>query len=315
MSQDFDLRRIDLNLLIIFDAIYTAGNITRASQQLGMSQPTVSNALGRLRAQFNDPLFQRAEKGVAPTPFADGLIVPVRQALEILRDTLLINRDFDLANANRTFRLAMNDFTVVGLLPDLLNQIATRASGVRVQVIGQEVMSPMDALLAGEADIAVDTFTKEVPGVNFIPLHIPQGVVAARRSHPMLRGEISKQQFSKLGHVALRQDSRMRAHAEAVLLSHGVTRRIICEVSNCIAMPSLITTTDLIAVLPGPFARNAARHYDLQILPLPFPSVAQRLQIATLGDKTKDSGIEWLSQQLHQAAKHSAVEEHWLAPE
>jgi len=315
MPQDIDLRRIDLNLLIVFDAIYTAGNITRASQQLGMSQPTVSNALGRLRGQFDDPLFQRSEKGVTPTPFADGLIFPVRQALAILRDTLSINRDFDLANANRTFRLAMNDFTVMGLLPDLLNLIATRASGVRVEVIGQEVLSPMDALLTGEADIAVDTFAKEISGVNFLPLHIPQGFVAARRSHPILQGTISKQQFSSLGHVALRQDSRMRAHTEAVLLSHGVTRRIICEVSNCIAIPSLITATDLIAVLPGPFARNAARHYDLQILPLPFPSLAQRLQIATLADKGKDTGIEWLCQQLHHGAKQNAVDEHWLSPD
>lgn len=314
MAHNIDLRHVDLNLLIIFEAIYTAGNITRASQQLGMNQPTVSNALGRLRGQFDDPLFHRAERGVAPTPFAESLIFPVRQALSILRDTLSMNRDFDLTNAVRTFRLAMNDFTVVGLIPDLLNQISRRASGVKLYVMGHEVMPPIEALLGGEADVALDSFMKEVPGVDFIPLHIPQGVIVARRGHPILQGEISKQQFSELGHVVLRQDSRMRAHAEAILLSQGVSRRVICEVSNCIMIPSLITTTDLIAVLPAPFARNAARHYDLQVLPLPFQSSGPRLQIATLSDKATDPGIQWLRIQLHQAATQNASEENWLSP-
>ncbi|MCO6187034.1 LysR substrate-binding domain-containing protein [Rhizobium sp. L1K21] len=312
MKPDNELRKIDLNILIIFEAVYTARNITRASEQLGMNQPTVSNALGRLKAQFNDPLFQRSERGVAPTPFADSLILPVRQALSILRDSLSINRDFDLPKATRTFRLAMNDFLVMGLVPDMLNKIARQAQNVKLYIIGHEVMPPIDALLAGEADIALDSFINEVPGVDFLPLHIPQGVVVARRSHPVLQGEISKRQFSELGHVVLRQNSRMRAHAESILLSQGVTRRIVCEVSNSILIPSLITTTDLIAVLPGPFARNAARHYDLQVLPLPFQQSGARLQIATLANKARDPGIDWLRQQLLQAAKQNAAEEDWL---
>ncbi|SIQ82929.1 transcriptional regulator, LysR family [Rhizobium sp. RU33A] len=314
MKQNIDLRHIDLNLLIIFEAIYTAGSITRAAQQLNMNQPTVSNALGRLRSQFNDPLFQRADKGVAPTPFSESLIHPIRTALSLLRDSLSINRDFDLSNAVRNFRIAMNDYTVAGLIPNLINLITKRAPGIKLYIIGQEAMPALDALVSGEADIAVDIFMREAPGVNFVPLHRPHGVVVARRGHPVLQGDISKQQFCDVGHVVLRQDSRIRAHIEADLLSQGVSRRVVCEVSNCLLIPSILNTTDLIAVLPGPFARIAARHYDLQVLPLPFQFLAPRLQIATLADKATDPSLEWLRQQLHQAAKEAAGEENWLAP-
>ncbi len=308
-----DLRDIDLNILHIFEAIYTTGNITRAARQLGMNQPTVSNALGRLREQFKDPLFQRVDKGVAPTPFAESLIDPVRRSLAILRDGISLNRDFDVSQAVRTFRLALNDFTVVSLVPGLLEDISKRSTGLKLYVMGQEVMPPLDALLAGEADVAVDSIMREVPGVDLMPLHVPLAVIVARRGHPQIQGTISKQQFCDAAHIVLKQDSRMRAHAEAVLLSQGITRRVVCEVSNCIQIPSLIAASDLIAMLPGPYARTAAQHYDLQVLPPPFETSGHRIQIATLAEKTADPGIDWLRQHLYRAALNAASSESWLS--
>lgn len=312
MANDIDLRNIDLNILYIFETIYTTGNITRAAQQLGMNQPTVSNALGRLREQFNDPLFQRAEKGVAPTPFAENLIHPVRQALAILRDGIAINRDFDPANVVRRFCLAIDDFAVLSLIPGILNEVAQRSPGIKLYVIGQEIRAPLDALLGGEADIAVDSFGREVPGVTFLPLHIPRACIVARRGHPQIRGSITKQQFGDASHLVLRQDSRLRAYVEATLLSQGVTRRVVGEVSNGMLMPSLIAATDLIAILPGPFARISAQHYDLQVLPIPFEFTGPRIQIATLTEKTTDPGIDWIRQHLYQSALKTANAESWL---
>lgn len=309
---DKDLRNIDLNILHIFEAIYTTGNITRAAQRLNMNQPTVSNALGRLRQQFNDPLFLRSERGVTPTRFAENLIHPVRQALAILRDGISLPRDFDAASATRTFHLALNDFTAVSLLPGLLNEVAQRAPGIRVNVLGHTVASPLDALLGGEADIAVDSFVREVPGVDLTPIHVPSAVVIARIGHPEIRDNITKQQYCDAGHIVLSQDARMRAYAEAVLLSHGVTRRIVCEISNCVHIPPLVAATDLVAVLPAPYARQVARHYGLQVLALPFPSPNHRLQIATLKDKAKDPGLDWVRQHLYRAAVAAAAAEDWL---
>src|SRR5690606_579429 len=80
-----NLSKVDLNLFIVFDAIYTEANLTRAGQIVGITQPAVSNALARLRDTFNDPLFVRTAQGMVPTPMAQNIITPVRQALQLLR--------------------------------------------------------------------------------------------------------------------------------------------------------------------------------------------------------------------------------------
>ena len=98
---------LDLNLLVIFEVIYATGNVSEAARRLGSSQPNVSNALGRMRQHFDDPLFTRSSRGVVPTPLANHLIGPVRLALSTLRGALTLEQDFDLAASDRTFRLSM----------------------------------------------------------------------------------------------------------------------------------------------------------------------------------------------------------------
>ena len=80
-----NLRGIDLNLLPIFEAIYTERSLTRASEVLHVTQPALSNALVRLRRAFGDPLFIRSGRGMTPTPEAEQLIGPVRDAMARLR--------------------------------------------------------------------------------------------------------------------------------------------------------------------------------------------------------------------------------------
>lgn len=313
MSKTFDLKKLDLNLIHIFEAIYTAKSVTRAAQQLHMTQPTVSNALARLREQLDDPLFVRSEKGVAPTPFAESLIDPIRKALSILRDGVTLDQDFQIANAVRTFRLAINDFAVATLLPGVLAEISARSKGVKVVVLGTMERPPLASLLAGEADIAVDGFTREEPGVDFVPIHLPNIVVVARRGHPTIRGSITGDQYGRAGHVLLSQSAPMRSQVESMLLSQGIRRNVVCEIANSAHIPALVSETDLVAVLPGPFAHRAARHYDLQVLPVPFDFPAQRLQIATLADKAADAGVVWMREQIRRLAFGVTGTEGWLS--
>lgn len=313
MAKIFDFRKIDLNLIHIFEAIYTAQSVTRAAQQLNMTQPTVSNALARLREQLDDPLFQRSEKGVAPTPFAESLIDPVRKALSILRDGITVDQDFQITNAVRTFRLAVNDFAVATLLPSILVEIAARSKGVKLNVLGSTVTTPLASLLAGEADVAVDSFAREEPGVDFVPIHMPNTVVVARRGHPVIQGSITSDQYCEAKHIVLSQSAPTRAHVEAALLTRGIRRDVVCEIANSVQIPALVAETDLVAILPGPFAHRAAQHYDLQVLPVPFEFPGRRLQIATLTDKASDPGIVWIRQQLRRSALTMTSTESWLS--
>lgn len=312
MAKVFDFKKLDLNLLYVFEAIYTARNVTHAASQLKMTQPTMSNALARLREQLNDPLFQRAPKGVEPTVFAESIITPVRQALSILRDGFMMDQDFRVADATRTFHLVLNEFAVSTLLPNVLAEITARSSNVKLNVMGTSGASPLTALRAGDAEVAVDSFMREESGIDLAPLHMPKVVVVARRGHPKIQGPVTRDQFCQARHIVLSEKAPMRNYVESVLLSKGIRRVIACEITNGAQIPALVAETDLIAILPDIYAHRAAQHFNLQVLSLPFEFPSQRLQIATLSDRVSDAGIAWLCQQLQRSAKRVAHSESWL---
>jgi DNA-binding transcriptional LysR family regulator len=137
-----ELGNIDLNLLVVFEAIYSGGSISRAGKQLGMSQPAVSNALARLRELMDDALFVRTRRGVDPTVKARRLIGPVREALGLIEGQLKSGRQFDLASYKRLFRILMFDPLEPIMLPSVLRQIAEEAGGLRSDACAARRTSP-----------------------------------------------------------------------------------------------------------------------------------------------------------------------------
>src|SRR5512136_1752488 len=122
------LSRIDLNLLVVFDTVYTEGGITAASRKLNLSQPAVSHALGRLRELFGEPLFERQGRGIAPTPLARAIAGPVREALSAVQKTLGEAGRFDPATAERHFRIGMREALEPTVLPALTGAVCSAGS-------------------------------------------------------------------------------------------------------------------------------------------------------------------------------------------
>jgi DNA-binding transcriptional LysR family regulator len=128
-----NLSKVDLNLFIVFDAIYTEANLTRAGQIVGITQPAVSNALARLRETFNDPLFVRTAQGMVPTPMAQNIIGPVRNALSLLRVSVQESRIFNPLQANKNYRISMTDLTEAVILPLLFQRLRRLAPTVTIE--------------------------------------------------------------------------------------------------------------------------------------------------------------------------------------
>src|SRR5215472_15544685 len=103
----FNLRSLDLNLLTVFEAIYELGGVSAAADRLALSQSAASHALSRLRQACNDELFVRAPQGLSPTPVAQTMYPPIRQALEALRASLAEASGFDPAQSQRHFRISI----------------------------------------------------------------------------------------------------------------------------------------------------------------------------------------------------------------
>ncbi len=292
--RDFDLRRIDLNLLLIFEAIYSARNISQAAKGLGMSQPTVSNALARLRQQFDDQLFVRSDRGVAPTGFANFLIKPVRDALATLRGGLESIGTFDLAQANRTFILAIHDFALPAFLPPLLREIDAEAPNVRIEIAQPDWDSPYEALMSGKVDFSLDIFPHQQQGVTFEPFPPIDVVCIARRGHPFVDGSVTREQFSRAGHVVMPLSARLRMQTANIFLAAGIARRVVCEVPNGNDMAPMVAATDLLAIVPRRYANTVAPGFGLQVMPLPFEYPLVRIFMGWKTDKSADPGLNWL---------------------
>src|SRR5215831_7981638 len=129
-----NLQTIDLNLLIVFEALMEERGVTRAAKRVGLSQPAMSNALARLRRTFNDPLFVRTTDGMSPTPAAQSLIGPVRTALAQLRDIFEEKPAFAPSASERLFHLLTNDYVELTLLPPLAKAIRDQATGVSLRI-------------------------------------------------------------------------------------------------------------------------------------------------------------------------------------
>jgi DNA-binding transcriptional LysR family regulator len=158
------LSAIDLNLLVIFDAVMQERNVTRAGQRLGLSQPAMSHALTRLRYMLKDDLFIRSPKGMLPTPRAEQLALPVRSALDGLQHSLEPTQ-FIPSKATRSFRIAVDNYSAVVLVGPLAGRITKIAPGVTLEFRPSGTLSILDLLDRGELDLAIGALPE--PGERF----------------------------------------------------------------------------------------------------------------------------------------------------
>jgi DNA-binding transcriptional LysR family regulator len=305
MTQEFDFRKVDLNLLVIFEAIYASRNISQAASLLGMSQPTMSNALARLRIQLGDQLFMRLDRGVAPTTFAENIIMPVRKALAVLRDGLQPVGAFDFRNAERVFRISMHGFTSSFLLSPIVREIDEKAPGITLEVLPQDWQRPFESLLSGKVDIAIDAFPQDNTQIGFDSLYNVNAVAIVRRGHPRINGELTAEAFGAVGHAILSAGARQRLRIESALLSAGLSRRIVCEVAATSELGLVVADSDLLAIVPQRYALSIADSHGLQILPLPFATRSEMMIAGWLRQKEQDAGVSWLRARIKQAAIES----------
>lgn len=312
MINEIAFQKIDINLLLVFETIYRTRNISHAAAQLGMNQPTLSNALSRLRALLSDQLFTRQGRGVAPTTFAESIIHPVRLALSVLRNGLQQQTSFDYGNTERTFRVAMNSFAMHVLLPTLIDELIASAPGIRLDIQPPDWEKPFDAVLSGELDLIVDGFPHIKTQVLFEPLFDVHPVAIVRKGHPVINGFLSRDTFSAVGHVFLEISARRVFQMEQALVLAGLNRRIVCELTSGSDLAQLVSRTNLVALVPLRYAMIVGELFNLQVLQLPFQYPVQKFIQGWHSLKQDDIGLTWLRSRIRQAA--AATEVPFLPP-
>lgn len=291
-------RAIDLNLLVVLEAIERERSVTRAADALGLSQPAVSHALSRLRHRFEDPLFVRSAAGMTPTPRAQRLLSPIRDSLLGLQ-SVLDDEPFDPRRTSDTFTIAMNNFAVIVLAPRLVARLAACAPGARVLIRPSGTLDTELLLSRGELDLVVGDapdLSPNEPGF-LMDDHFVAVTARGRRRRKLTTKALAEARYLRIS--SIRVDD---AFVDAALSADGVARDVACEVPY-LSAGAVLEQTDMLTIVPAHLAASLRKSHNLAVLELPFR--APKLSIGMKWAKLQDSrpSHRWLRQELK-----------WLAP-
>lgn len=264
------LSDIDLNLFVVFDAIYTEGNLTRAGEIIGITQPAVSNSLSRLRNLFDDPLFVRTAEGMVPTPVAQNIVGPVRQALGLIRSSVQESEHFDPAASDKRFRVSMTDLTQSIVLPYLFGRIKREAPTISVDCYQIRRRDLNIELASGNLDLAVDIPLTPDPQIRQAPLFSHPHVCIIRNEHTIIGKEMSTDDYLALGHIHISSRRGGLGHVDLALGKMGKRRTIALRTQHYLATPELVSRTDLALTIPRVFADFLVAQYPVRYVELPF---------------------------------------------
>jgi len=281
----------DLNLFVVFDVIYTERNLTKSGEVLGITQPAVSNALSRLRENFNDELFVRTSKGMVPTPVAENMVNDIRQALDLIRNSISESESFNPKTANATFRISIGDTSEYRLLPQLIKNISNLAPGVDVESYLTPRLETPKELAAGNIDFAIDPPIHSDPNLRNKKIYQDNYVLVVNKKHPIAKKKkISLEDYLNLSHIHISKRASGLGHVDTTLNRLGLTRRIALKAQHFLVAPYIIDQSNLAMTTIKSFSRGR----ELKVFQLPFKINPLVLHLYWHVNKDMDPANKWM---------------------
>jgi len=295
-----DIRSVDLNLLVVFDAMLQHRNVTRAGEALSLSQPAMSAAVARLRVLFNDPLFVRAGTQMNPTPRAESLGTPIRQIVHTIQTEILQTTAFDPATSQRTYTLLTPDIAEMNFLPRLLAHLAEHGPHINIKTLAMPRHAASSALESGAAELAIGYFP-DLQKAGFYQQRLIRSshVCLLRKGHPLGGGKLTLTQFLKASHAVVKPDGREHVF-EQFLQSKGLQRRVVVELSHFMSLLPIVETSDLIATVPRDLAEFFMRHGAVRHVDTPMKSPVIEVHLFWHQRLHKDPAHAWLRKQIYE---------------
>ncbi len=262
------LRELDLNLLVILDALLRCESVSQAAEELNMSQSAVSHALKRLREVFGDALFVRAKDGMAPTPRAIEISGYVTEIIRLARVTLLPSHNFDPEKSDRSLMLALGDAGDMAILPKLAAYLREHNATGRILSLPYTAEEAMPLLGEGKLDLYVGTINTASADILCQKLYEDRLVIVASQHHK-ITGTISVEQYASCEHIMLQ--SRTRAQTGTTIFDlfekEGLYRKVRIETPHMASIPLILEKNDgLIATTALSIARYYQRSGNIKIL-------------------------------------------------
>jgi DNA-binding transcriptional LysR family regulator len=251
-----NLAGIDLNLLVVFDALMAERQVTRAGERIGLSQP--------------DELFTRTSAGLHPTPVAVALARQIQPALNQIQAALSSAQPFDPKTSDLIFNIGMSDYVELVLLPRILERIETAAPYVKIQIKSGDRQHQLLLLDKGEIDLLCGLIPNRIAWHEKQLLFREQFVCVCRRDRPFNGDSLSLEEYVSASHLLVSVQEDMVGRVDYVLKKQDLKRHIALSIPHFLVAPSVLTRTNLIATLPERIAREFASNLNLKILPCPI---------------------------------------------
>lgn len=291
--------RLDLNLLVAFNALLEERSVSRAAERLNMSQPAMSAALAKLREFFSDDLLVRSGREMIPTAQAAILVKPVTEVLTAISHAMTTRPSFDPATVQREFRLMMSDYIARVAMPELLKILRREAPHVTIEVVASDA-SMHARIERREIDLAIAPERFLSPDHPYEPVIEDPYVVVVDPANSAIGGAISIEDYVAADHVVANMSGNRQASFEDWFLQNvDIVRKVVITVPMFSLIPSMIVGTDMIATMHASLAASMAHAYDLRTVQVPddFPKLQEFAQWHRLS--SQDLGLIWLRGKLH----------------
>ncbi|MBS0224408.1 MAG: LysR family transcriptional regulator [Proteobacteria bacterium] len=264
-----NLRLVDLNLLVVFDALMSERHVTRAAHKINISQPAMSNALRRLRELFADELLVRTPTGMEPTPRALELIQPTQQALREVTRVFDNDVTFDPRRSDHAFRLRMGDIHGWMIMPGVMERLGQEAPGIGFDTIHLQPSATVAALETDEVDLAISTGLQHSTTIRSVPLYRDRLVCVFRSGHPVARLPMTLSNFLKLRHLKVAQSPVDTRFIDNDLARRKLRRNVVLNVQHWLSAPHIVRRSDLVTAMWERMARGINADGQLAIGKLP----------------------------------------------
>jgi DNA-binding transcriptional LysR family regulator len=271
-----ELRDLDLNLLVMFDQLLVERRVSKVAENLGITQPAVSNSLARLRKLLGDELFLRTPAGMEPTPFAEELAESVTCALGMIHSALNQRSSFDPSTSTRSFTVGMTDIGEIYFLSTLIDRLRKQAPGVTFSTVRNTAVNLKDEMEAGKVDLAIGLLPQLSSGFFQRRLFRQRYVCLFRQGHKLDKKRISLNEFTAAQHLVVVSAGTGHGKVDEVLKRSGIERDVRLTVPHFVSVGQILQATDLVATVPERLALRLVEPFKLACVshPAKLPEVA-----------------------------------------
>lgn len=263
--------RLDLNLLLVLEALLSEGSVTRAARRLNLAQPTVSNALAKLREHFKDPLLERSGRSMKLTGTGRALLDPLRDALARVDRVVQGESAFDPRTANRLIRIATSDYVSAVVMPGVMAYLALHAPQFRLAIVGFGNPDPIQDLRMGSTDLLIGAFRKTSAEIHHLDLFTDGWACVVRKEHRTLRGRMTLKHFGECTHITVQpQHGSVGGSIDDILTQMSSRRSVALSLPHLYSAIQVVLASDVVLTLAARTATALGRVFPLQVMPHPL---------------------------------------------